>query len=428
MTTKNDIAWETYIKNADIKLNGQSYVVVAENLKAVGKEEPRLLAKIDNPKHLPKILRDASYSLLANTNGTYLIFKGNIFATIPICEHNEVFQPKTDFALKTAGRSKGESDYIDNAFNIGLISEFTKISNLYLTIRGRERTRGFNFRINESNLEIQVEGVQIEVDAGYEGENDIVLIEGKIGNRGQFNIRQLYYPFRHFSQLVPQKNIRTLFFAYDLSKATYTMHEFGFKDTYIFDSIYPIQCSVYSLLQPSIYIINDLTDDKFETQNNIAPQADDLNKVLELLTVIKNGQKTVSEIADYFAFDQRQSNYYGEAAEFLGFITRSRGVFELTKRGYEFISTEPKHQQLFAAKLVVNSWFFKELIKKAKRKGYFTVSDIEELITKIEKNGGSKRYTESTIGRRIKTAVSWAKWLSEQFKCFEIDKERFILQ
>jgi hypothetical protein len=37
-----------------------------------------------------------------------------------------------------------------------------------LTIRGRERTKRFKFLIGENNLEVNVNGVQIEVDAGYE--------------------------------------------------------------------------------------------------------------------------------------------------------------------------------------------------------------------------------------------------------------------
>jgi hypothetical protein len=428
MARANDVAWETYVQEAKIKLNGQSYVVDAKNLKKVTEREPRLMAKVDDPEHLPNVFRNAGYSLLAITNGSYLIFKGDVFASVPDCSSQSIYDPKTEFPLETIGRGTGESEYLDNAFNTGLISDFTKSGKLYLTIRGRERTKRFNFLIGASNVEVDVNGVQIEVDAGYEGENDIILVEGKIGNRSHFNIRQLYYPFRHFSLLVPQKNARTVFFAYDLVKATYSLYEFGFKNPKVFDSIYPIKCCVYSLSKPHAYVVDELFDRNFETANNIVPQADDLNKILELLTLINSGQNTVTEITDYFVFDERQSNYYGEAAEFLGLITRNRGVFELTERGFQFISTEPRHQQLFIAKLVINSWFFKELIRRAKRKGYFTTLDINDLIGSVEKVGGDKRYTRSTIGRRINTVVSWIKWIGEEFKSFRIEQDKIILK
>lgn len=179
--------------------------------------------------------------------------------------------------------------------------------------------------------------------------------------------------------------------------------------------------------KPQVFVIEEFFDGNFETANNIVPQADDLNKILELLTLINSGQNTVTEIADYFVFDERQSNYYGEAAEFLGLITRNRGVFELTERGFQFISTKPSRQQLFIAKLVINSWFFKELIRRARRKGYYTDLDIQNLIESVEKDSGDKRYTKSTVGRRIKTINSWTKWIGDEFKSFRIDGDRTFL-
>ena len=428
MARANDSAWENYIEHYKIKLNGQSYKVDAKDLKKVTGREPRLMAKVDDPDHLPGILRAAGYSLLAITNGSYLIFKGDVFATVPNCAVQSIYDPKLEFPLETTGRGNGESEYLDNAYNTGLISEFTESGRLYLTIRGRERTKKFQFVIGASNMEINIDRVQIEVDAGFEGEKDIVIVEGKIGDRSHFNIRQLYYPFRHFSQLVRQKQVRTVFFSYDMSKATYSLYEFGFKNPEIFDSIYPIKCCVYSLLKPHAYAVDDLVDQAFETDNNIVPQADDLNKILELLTLINSGQNTVTEIADYFVFDERQSNYYGEAAEFLGLITRNRGVFELTERGNQFISTPPKDQQLFIAKLVVNTWLFKELLRKAKRKGYFTKQDVDNLIADVNIGDGSKRYSSSTIGRRAITIMSWVRWIAEELKSFIIEADKVILK
>lgn len=423
-----DVAWNAYIETSKMQLDGKTYIVDAKKLKEITGREPRLLTKVDAPEQLPDILRKSGYSLLAITNGSYLIFKGDVFASVPDCLKRTEYQPRLDFRLGTIGRGTGEAEYLDNAYNTGLLSEFTKSGKLYLTIRGRERTKKFKFSISASDIDINVNGVQIEVDAGYEGEKDIILVEGKIGDRGHFNIRQLYYPYRHFKQLVPSKSVRTIFFVYDLSKATYSLYEFGFRNPEVFDSIYPLNCCVYSLTRPRNYAVDDLLDKGFETENNIVPQADDLNKILELLTLINGGQNTVPEIADYFVFDERQSNYYGEAAEYLGLITRSRGVFELTEKGNQFIATAPKDQQLFIFKLVLNSWLFRELIKRAKRKGYFTKQDIEEVIADVDSGDGSKRYSSSTIGRRRITISSWIDWISKELGAFEVKDDKVFLK
>jgi len=427
MPTKNDTAWQNYIQHAGLQLDGRTHVVTARDLARIANREPRLLTKFNTPAQIPTVLRQAGYCLVAITNGEYLLFKGNIFAPVRKCPAYADFIPRTIFPLETFGRGTGECEYLDHAFNAGLISQFTGIDQLYLTIRGRERTKPFDFSMKASNLTIHIEGVQIETDAGYEGEQDIALVEAKIGTPDFVNIRQLYYPFRHFSQIAPGKRVRTLFFAYDLAAATYALYEFAFQDPNVFDSIQQVNCCAYSLVARVSYRIDELLDSRLTIPSEITPQADDLNKVLELLTLINSGQNTVNEIADYFVFDPRQSHYYGEAAEYLGLITRERGVFDLTPRGLAFITTPPDKQQLAAARIVVSSWIFVELINRARRKGYFTVDDIEQVITMTRLPDGRQRYTRSTIGRRRQTIIAWVRWLTQRFGVFTYEQGRYRL-
>jgi hypothetical protein len=421
MPTENDKAWEKYIADMHLQLDGRHYEVSAEKLKAVTGREPRLLAKFDSQEQLPAILKRNGYALLAVTNGSYKLLKANIFASIPGCPDFKDFQPETDFPLLTAGRSFGEMDFLDNAYNTGLLSDFVEGEKLYQTIRGRERSRSFSFRLADNDQMIEVDGVQIEVDAGYEGERDVILIEAKIGARKSFNIRQLYYPYRHFSQIVTTKRIRPMFFEYDVSRATYTLYEYRFADALILNSIQLARCCVYALSKRIPRRFDELVDASFETTSNIVPQADDLNKVLEIVTLVNDGQGTASEISDYFVFDVRQSSYYGEAAEYLGLITRRRGeAFDLTVRGVEFLTTPPEQQQTFIAKVIINSWVFRELVKRIRRKGFFTVDDVDSVIALARKPDGTQHYSHTTIPRRRQTILQWINWLTEQIGCFAI--------
>lgn len=426
--TKNDTAWASFIKEKGLTLDGRSaYPIRASELKAIAQREPRLMTKFDTPQQRPKILRDHNYSVLAVANGEYLLLPGNVFAPVRQCTIFDTFQSRLSFPLVTSCRGMGESDYLDNAFNSGLLSQFTGIEELYFTIRGRERINRFDFKIASSDLDISVGGVQIEVDAGYEGEQDVVLIEAKIGHRTHFNIRQVYYPFRYFADIASRKRIQTLYFEYDMQKATYTFYEFAFADPSIFDSIHQIRCCSYRLVPHLAHHVDELLDVEFSTDVPVVPQADDLNKVLELLTLIKRGYHTVSEIADYFVFDQRQSNYYGEAAEYLGLIIRDQGEFELTELGKLFVMTNPEQQLWFVAKLIVNSWVFRELIRIARRKGYFTEQDIEQTIETVRNSHGQQRYHNTTVKRRRQTIVAWLHWLSEQLDIFRYDGVKYTL-
>jgi hypothetical protein len=76
--------------------------------------------------------------------------------------------------------------------------------------------------------------VQTEVDAGYEGRNQIVLIEAKNSATKNTIIRHLYYPFRQW-QIHRKKKVNILFF--EKRKSVYSLWEFGFTDENDYNSI-----------------------------------------------------------------------------------------------------------------------------------------------------------------------------------------------
>lgn len=116
-------------------------------------------------------------------------------------------------------------------------------SSLVLTIRGRKYTPKFEFVI--SNQKIIVEGVQTEVDAGYEGKDKVVLIEAKNSSTKNTIIRQLYYPFRQWSEYTTKK-IYLLFF--EKRKNEYLIWQYDFRDTNNYDSIELIKSKKYKVV------------------------------------------------------------------------------------------------------------------------------------------------------------------------------------
>ena len=88
-----------------------------------------------------------------------------------------------------------ESQAIDFAHLTSLLQRFTGEDNLYFTIRGRLYSGQFSFELPSCDHAVDVTGVQIEVDAGFESHSAIFLIEVKVGRREDFHIRQLYYPY-----------------------------------------------------------------------------------------------------------------------------------------------------------------------------------------------------------------------------------------
>ncbi len=76
--------------------------------------------------------------------------------------------------------------------------------------------------------------MQTEVDAGYEGRNQLVLIEAKNIKTTNTIIRQLFYPFRQWSSYT-NKKIITLFF--ERQNSDYLIWQFEFTNKNDYNSI-----------------------------------------------------------------------------------------------------------------------------------------------------------------------------------------------
>ena len=118
---------------------------------------------------------------------------------------------------------------------------------LVLTIRGRKYTPQFNFVASEINLEVS--GVQTEVDAGYEGKDKIVLIEAKNSANTDTIIRQLYYPYRQWQEHT-KKTVYPLFFEKRKinRENIYYIWQFEFTDINNYNSIRLVKSARYRIL------------------------------------------------------------------------------------------------------------------------------------------------------------------------------------
>lgn len=93
---------------------------------------------------------------------------------------------------------------------------------------------------------LNAKGVQTEVDAGYEGKDQIVLVEAKNTKKDNIIIRQLFYPFRHWKAHTSKK-VRTIFF--ERRGSTYCMWEFAFKDELDYHSISFVRSASYKIVE-----------------------------------------------------------------------------------------------------------------------------------------------------------------------------------
>ncbi len=218
-----------------------------QRFKKTGEKEVRILCKQDNRESRPEIFKKHGFFLLPVKNGFYNIIKGEGYADIPEIKKEVVFySSKLEFMPDTAKIGDSEMQHLDYAYAVSLIRTFMDDPSLVLTIRGRKYTPEFEFFVGKQLIKIS--SVQTEVDAGYEGKNQVVLIEAKNFKATNVIIRQLYFPFRQWQEKT-KKKVVTLFFDKNHDENVYSIWQFEFKDPKNYNSIRLIKSGKFRIIE-----------------------------------------------------------------------------------------------------------------------------------------------------------------------------------
>lgn len=214
--------------NSPFPLSATQIKRACQNFEETGEKEVRILCKQDSREARPDVFIKHALFLLPVKNGYYNIIKGEGYVDIPeIKNETVVYSSKLDFSLDTTKIGDSEMQHLDYAYAASLIRTFVNDSSLVLTIRGRKYTPSFEFNVGKQI--IKVSSVQTEVDAGYEGREQVVLVEAKNFNATNVIIRQLYYPFRQWQEHT-NKKVVTLFFDKARGVDVYSIWQFEFSE------------------------------------------------------------------------------------------------------------------------------------------------------------------------------------------------------
>jgi hypothetical protein len=417
---ERDRAWQRFFDRTptlqQVVEQGYCYVT-ADALRQFGEREPRLMAKIDTLAERPRIFQQYHLSIFPTKNGEYVLFSDPSDKTyyrfshevhnLPVQTHisNVDLSAYDSFSDP---QSLNESQAIDFAYISALLQHFTRDDKINLSIRGRIFSKDFYFYLPENKHRINVSSVQIEIDAGYESADSIYLIEAKVGRRDDFNIRQLYYPFLEWSAR-SRKRIVPVFLAYTNGKYYFT--EFGFDED--FGGLRVIRNECYVINEnprPPLSLgglLAQIPSDALLCEPSVPyPQADDLDKVLDLVAKVDTGTSIKQEIADAFEFDERQGDYYANAAIYLGLVKREGRRFDLTALGDQYLRLRSRAQRsgLIVRQLLMRPTF-RTVFYRLRECGFdidqISNHQIAEIIRVNTPLGGA------TPARRAQTVRSW---------------------
>lgn len=418
-----DSAWDALLALDEFagQLSDSGYIEIsAKHLKKVTGLEPRILAKMDFSSQRPRSFEELGLNILPIENGKYRLGSFNIFRKV---QSNDA-EPKfvtSPFTFESVSRStSSEGIALRKAEISTMIDQFCE-EHVVHTFSGRERSPKFQFLVrnyDNSISKIDVDGVQIEVDGGFEGEKFIYIFEVKNIAANDFNIRQLYFPFRSYMAKCSKK-IRCIYLVH--SRDVFTFYEYEFKNPQDMSSINLVKSQSYYIKNPVVglnaaikqgNLVNWQPNEKVPF-----PQADSLPLLTEMLKYVSDSGKTNSELESQFSLSSRQlqagSSYYSNAAKYLCLGESIKAGNEVKLRATdEFINAvamgEGEVTKLLIERVlqvpgvgqIMNYWIQSKL-----------VPDIDTVISTLEETAKFRTLSNSTKKRRAQTLRAWCIWV-----------------
>lgn len=414
----NDTAWENLFDKyhilAEVEQNGQ-FVISANQIKEF--REPRLMTKFDHKINLPNIFAANNLSILPISRRDYIISSFSAYKEfeeltpnvqrVSIPAHIQSLMPQ--FLVS-------EAIALNCANACGILNDFLEDDELVPTVSGRMSSSSFEFSINTAlgTKNVAVSNSQIEIDAAYEGIRYLSLFEAKRDLSDDFLVRQLYYPFRVWSERVT-KTVKPVFLIF--SNGMFNLYQYQFEDPQNYNSLRLVKQKNYVIATEICLadIENILRTVPLMQEPDISfPQADRMSRIVNLIELLNEKPMTKQDITSAYAFDERQTNYYTDAGRYLGLIDKTHNedgsiLFQLSACGRRIMGLEYKERQLALVAQILAHKVFKEALKLHLQ--YGEMPDRQTIIQIMKCSHLYRVEADSTYLRRSSTVVGWVNWI-----------------
>lgn len=422
--TKNDTAWEDIFAEDQILehiANYGYYEIESERINKV--RQSRLMAKFDHYVNLPNIFKVNHLSILPTSRSKYLIGYFDTHHKVQYNDSIEIIPVEFPEQVQSVDYANlySESSALHCAFITKIIDDLIGEETTY-TVSGRMSTKEFSFKIknskNENYYPINVENAQCEIDGGFESENYFLLLEAKNYSIEDFMIRQLYYPYRLWSSKLSKQVIPILM---TYSNDIFTFFIYQFDDALDYNSLSLLKQKNY-IIAPENIQLDDVNNILKEINlvylakiNDVPfPQADNFDRVIDLLSLLVERDLTRDEITENYQFDVRQTNYYTDAGRYIGLVNKYKKsiTFCLTDEGKNILSKHHKNKYLAFIKRILEHEIFYKSFELSIKKGE---TPSQEEVCKVMSECGLT-LSSTTIERRSQTVRKWIDWIWSQIE------------
>lgn len=426
---KNDKAWKKLFEQYHIldRISSDGFFIIsADEIREF--REPRLMAKFDHSINLPDIFSSHSLSILPLARGKYIIAPMKAYHQFEAADHN-VFRFSFPQNIQSIDPYNIFSEIvaINCAFLSGILYDFLGEDELFPTVSGRMGSHAFSFFISTVKgghpIPVRVDKSQIEIDAAFEGVESLALIEAKCDLSNDFLVRQLYYPFRLWNEKISKK-VRPIFLVY--SNSIFSLYEYKFEDPANYNSLRLVKQKHYSIEDTEIEItdIQNIcnTIRTIPEPNLPFPQADNFKRVINLCELLSHQEYLSRDaVTENYAFDVRQTNYYTDAARYLGLLEKTEAggeiCYNLTMNGQRILKLRYRERQLEFARCILSHPVFLKTMQLSLEMGELPAKSAVVEIMKAYPL--YKIDSDTTYQRRASTVRGWINWIFELVGDFE---------
>ncbi|MBR2585973.1 MAG: hypothetical protein IKE64_11165 [Thermoguttaceae bacterium] len=418
--TLNDSAWEKLFEKYEIlkQVENDGYFNISANqIKEF--REPRLMAKFDHIINLPKPFSDNQLAILPITRGDYVISHFDAYHTFEADSPGVVRVSLPPYIQSLDKRNiPSEAIALNCAVASGIVADFMEDEEIVATVSGRMGSGAFSFNIGDTKTgnvrQVDVNNSQIEIDAAYEGIASLALLEAKLDLSDDFLVRQLYYPFRVWQSRI-KKPVRPIFLVY--SNGIYRLYEYAFDDPNNYSSLVLVKQRNYSVEDTAISM-SDIKDVLrrtaiVEEQRLPFPQADKFERVINLCELVCTQELSKTDLTERYAFDARQTDYYTNAARYLGLLDKRKEngtpLYSISENGRSILNKDYKGRQLAFCRVILSHKVFNMTLKQSLDKG--EVPSPDEIVGFMKRSNLYRIGSDETYERRSLTIRSWINWI-----------------
>lgn len=407
----NDWGWLRILAagyDAELERRGYFYIGARE-LEQLSGRQPRLMAKHDFSTSRPWIFQRLRLGIVPVSRSEYLVGRFNLYERFPETQRGEVRTLELPAGLDTLSLEAVSSEAValNGASASGMLEDFLGCAPLQATVAGRMSTHGLKVRLPDLGVDVAVDRAQMEIDGGFESLKHLVLVEAKNHLSEDFNIRQLYFPYRRFQQRLA-KDVVPVYLVY--SNGIFHLYRYEFRDPADFRSISLVDSARYALssshldAQAALDIVRAVAP---EPEPAVPfPQANSFERVVNLLELIALQPLSKAEITQRYDFDPRQADYYANAARYLGLAEPVEDTWEPTEHGRRVIE-QPQRDARNAAliRALAARRVFREVLELSLARG--AVASTAEICVAMNGLGLSL----ATSRRRASTVARWTQWV-----------------